>query len=440
MAGPRSAVGEWSPRKVSASIVLDGKAHPVWIEASEDLFQGADFLLPVALLPAMKVGAPLRPPGKVSPRLLSSMREVQDIFSMWESLFERVPVEAETREGIAERASGAACFFSGGMDSFHTLLRNQDEISHLIYLHRRPPNEDHSAMEASARRVRRIAEELGKSMIEVDTNLYSFAHEAHINWKYYHGAWIASAALLFQHMFHKVFIAASSTHEHLRPQGTHPVLDHLWSTEYMDFRHDGCEVRRVDKAAYIADFPVAMRWLQVCDATRGAYNCGKCNKCFRSMLNLKAHGVLERCETLPDEIDLEVVANLDLSSYTEHFLAQDSLKVLERRGTEPELTRTLKENLETSSHAIAHSGYADEQMDNALTRLRASSKDLHNLKIENRKLEARVADLTRERTRLLSHYSSRRYKLVDKAVETFLRIPGTRRAVRGMKGMIRHAE
>jgi hypothetical protein len=51
---------EWEPQKVSASLVIGREEHRVWVAANEGLFQEADFLLPVALLPAMRVGATLK--------------------------------------------------------------------------------------------------------------------------------------------------------------------------------------------------------------------------------------------------------------------------------------------------------------------------------------------------------------------------------------------
>lgn len=413
------------------SLALEGKVYPLWIEASEDLFQEPDFLLPLALLPAMKAGAPLRLPGRVSLRLLSSVQQIQDIYSMWESLFKRIPVEADTRDRDAGRASGVACFFSGGMDSFHTLLKHQEEISHLIYLHRHPPREDQSAAETNVRRVRRVAREMGKPVIEVDNNLYAFAHEAHINWKYYHGAWVASAALLFQHLFEKVLIAGSTTsnYDNLRPQGTHPVLDPLWSTELLEFHHDDCETRRVDKAARISESRVAMKHLQVCDRAEGKYNCGVCKKCLRSMIALEAVGTLKRCETLPDEIDLETVSNLDLTSYSESYFAKENLRTLKHNGADPKLIAALEGAINKGAYAIAHSGYADEQMNNLRAGLQTSMHEFRALKAKNRRLKARLEKVTREKGRLFNHYSSRRYKLADTVVEASLRIPGVRKAL-----------
>jgi hypothetical protein len=419
--------------------VIGGEEHDVSITASEELFQETDFLLPVMLLPAMRAGAALKLPGRVSPRLLTSVQQIQDIFGIWESIYKQIPVTVETRDATAEQGSGVACFFGGGIDAFHTTLKHYGEISHLIFLHRRP-TEDPSVAETNIRRARKVAEALGKSLVEVETNLHAFSDRTLVHWKYYHGMWIASTALLLQHRFRKVLIpgSATSNYNNLRPQGTHPILDPLWSTELVDFRHVGCEVRRVDKAAYIASNEVAMKYLQVCDATRGRHNCGYCKKCLRSMLNLKAAGALERCETLPKEIDPEAVRSLDLSEYSENFFARENLRALERRGTEPELIRALDEALERGGQIIAHSGYKEENLDNVRSRLQAARRRAKGLRAKSEMLAQQKSKLIKKNERLIrrnkllrisnarltARCSIRRYKLVDSIFDGASRKPG----------------
>ncbi len=48
---------------------------------------------------------------------------------------QRIGVDAEVRGGPSDLASGIACFFSGGVDSFYTLLKHREEITHIIFVH-----------------------------------------------------------------------------------------------------------------------------------------------------------------------------------------------------------------------------------------------------------------------------------------------------------------
>jgi hypothetical protein len=99
---------------------------------------------------------------------------------------------------------------------------------------------------------RGVAEGLGKELIEVETDLSAFSSPV-VGWGMYHGAALASVALLFQHLFRKVYIAATYTYSELLPMTSHPMLDPLWSTELTEIEHDGCEATRLDKTTFISE-------------------------------------------------------------------------------------------------------------------------------------------------------------------------------------------
>ena len=384
---------------MSVSITLGDQEYPVWFTASEGLGSEADFLLPLTLFPTMVMGSRLKLPGEVSPRLLSTVSRIQDIFRLWgagsrKKELQRVPVDARARGRPAGRGSGVACFFSGGIDSFYTLLKRRDEVTHLVFVHGFDIALADQALRAQASRMaREVATELGKSLIEVETNLRSFS-DALVGWQKYHGAALASVALLFQHRFRKVLIAATHSYGDLIPWGSHPLLDPLWSTELTEIEHDGCEATRAEKAADISEYGLAMDWLRVCFKNpNGAYNCGRCKKCTLTMVNLRVAGVLERCKTLPNDIDLKDVANMRWPYAS--GLAQQSLHTLERLGTEPDLARALAEAINKS-----------------------------------RPDEAELEQVRTQLANMAAHCSSRRYKLVDTIVDSALKIPGVEKLVR----------
>lgn len=126
----------------------------------------------------------------------------------------------------------------------------------------------------------------------------------------------------------------------LFPWGSHPLLDPLWSTEATRFIHHGAETARVEKAGVVARSEVAMRRLRVCWENRdSAYNCGVCEKCLRTMINLQAHGRLTECETLPSELDYARVARMPLVSPNIRAFARENLEAAEH--FDPRLARAL---------------------------------------------------------------------------------------------------
>jgi len=287
----------------------------VYFETSESIGREEDFLLPLTLPPAMITDSRLKLPGRISSRLLSTLPLLQDTFHVWGTHnwganFQHVPVDVETQNKGAKPASGVACFFSGGLDSFYALLKNTNKITHLIFVHGFDVTLANRSLRAKASHAaREVAKELGKNLIEVETNLRLFS-DSLVNWDQYHGAALASVGLLFQHLFREVLIPSGASYAELYPWGSHPLLDPLWSTDLTRFEHYGCEATRVDKAAYISNSEPAMRWLRVCWINpSGAYNCGSCDKCQLTMMNLHAAGALGRCRTLPTTLDFDVNNN-----------------------------------------------------------------------------------------------------------------------------------
>lgn len=123
--------------------------------------------------------------------------------------------------------------------------------------------------------------------------------------KEYHGAALASAALTIGGLCKKVIIPASTTYLDLTPWGSHPMLDPLWSNGTTAIITDGCETSRVKKVTdWIGQSELALKTLRVCFYD---YNCGKCEKCVRTMLALYSKGILKDCATFPSEITPKLI-------------------------------------------------------------------------------------------------------------------------------------
>ena len=309
----------------------------------------ADALVPLLLQPAMSMGQPVRIPDGVSPRLLGNLDLIQAVFSSWNPRLEPVAVVAEQREPEMPERPGVACLFSGGVDSFYTALKHQEEITHLVFVHGFDIDlADGPRRDAAVATVREVAERMGKELVEVETNLRSFS-DGHADWILYFGSAMASVALLLGPEFRRVLFAAGFAHsdwaQYPPPAGSHPGLDPLWSTEATEIVHAGADATRIEKIRYLAEQPLAMDHLLVCYQGAGApYNCGRCGKCLRTMTSLRLVGGLERCRTLPDEVDLDAVAAMwDRSGSQPQFIEQN-LRLARQR--DPELARALTSALE----------------------------------------------------------------------------------------------
>ena len=211
-----------------------------------------------------------------------------------------------------------AAFFSGGVDSFYTLLRNKEArdresfpaIDRLLCvwgfdIDLGKPGE----YERLRSQLSEAAGDLGVDLVDVAMNLQEVRFQETEWGRLSHGSALASIALALERRFRTVYIAATYTGgTPIKPWGSHPETDPLFSTSHMRIIHDGAGVARIEKTEYVSRSDVAMRSLHVCPRERSSENCCDCRKCFLVMLTLEVIGALSRCSVFRRRaIDLERV-------------------------------------------------------------------------------------------------------------------------------------
>jgi hypothetical protein len=267
------------------------------------------------LLPAMLAGEDLRIESPVSPQLLNRASEITDLLAGWRWRLSRVEVTAPSATDVIG-GSAVGLFFSGGIDSYYSLLKNMeqhpsgpDAITHLIFGFGIDTiyGYDESYRTRVSSHIREIAEETGKKVIIFETNVRSdFARPA---WTFHQGSALISSALALSPLLKRCIVSSGLPREDLKPWGSHPHLDPLWSLESLEVVHDGIESYRTHKArTHIARSELALRTLRVCfEPAQQPKNCGRCNKCIQSMIALHAAGCLEDCSTFVEPLDLKRV-------------------------------------------------------------------------------------------------------------------------------------
>jgi len=335
------------PRQATAHYRLGTRSHPVAIVASEELDRESDAFLALGLLPAMTLGVPLRVPGQVSTRLLVGARQVQEVARLWIEGGRIVEIEAESGAEPGQSEGRVGAFFSGGVDSFYTALTNRERITDLIFVHGLdiPLTGNEQLRRAASAMAREVASALGMHLIEVEADVRSFS-DRYLNWRYFNGSALAAIALLLQRRFKEVLLPATMSYALLYPETPHPMVDPHWSTESLEFRSSGTGTRRIEKIAFLANHELAMRNLRVCYQNReGAYNCGECGKCLRTMISLEVAGALDRCQTLPHDLDLGRVRRMWLSNTSQRVFALENLEALRRDARQARLARAVRTSL-----------------------------------------------------------------------------------------------
>ena len=319
--------------RAQATLTIGGKEHVLSHRVVGGVpADGYEPFVAAALPIAMRTARGLNVDGPVAPRQLEGLTGVQRILSGWYPELAPVEIEAaEPRNGTPWAERGTACFFSAGLDSFYSVLRNLERLDSLIFIHGFDVLlEDAEMRERVAELARRTAAEYGLELVEVETDIKNVSRR-YCRWgDQYHGAMLASVGLLLADRFERVLIPGSAPGTLLHPWGSHPDLDPLWGSDAVEFVHDGA-VTRAEKLELIKDSPVALDNLRVCfQRGTGELNCGRCEKCLRTMVGLKVAGVLERCSTLPDEVPLDRLARTPIPT---GFLLQRASENAAAAGT-----------------------------------------------------------------------------------------------------------
>jgi hypothetical protein len=349
--------------EVEISAVIDGfrsgdRTRRLWFRfpdrfADGIAVSGNPFM--VALMPvAARLRKVLQVDRPVSPMLLSNSRQIGRIWRNWYGL--RLAIDPPgLEEGNGKTVPpGVGCFFSGGVDSFYTVLKNLERetgdgrITHLVHVRGFDIDLRNEPMYREvSRHLEEAAGQLGLPIIMASTNIREVSR-GFTSWgRLQHGASLAAVGHCLSGLFRTMFLPATHTYEHVFPWGTHPLLDPLWSSGALVFISDGCEASRAQKIfLQIARSPVALQHLRVCYKKTGSgYNCGQCEKCLRTMVVLKVAGVLDRCSTFADSLDLDRVRNIRIKQRITESFAKDTLAELRERNEDPELQAAMEKIL-----------------------------------------------------------------------------------------------
>jgi hypothetical protein len=263
----------------------------------------------------MVAGRDLFVAAPASRRLIESVPKIIAFYQRFNKRLRPISVNVPKIEPTrGQPTEASALFLSMGLDSFYSLYRltrhpgEDAALTHFILIHGFDIALDNHKL---FRKVRSAAEDVanqcGKALIVVTTNVRRFS-EQFVHWDWHHGAALASVGLCLDGRFRRVHIACSMNPGDPQPWGSHPDLDPLWSTGTTSISDHGSGTRRADKARIVANFPLAQRYLRVCyENPGGAYNCGRCGKCVRTMLQLQAADALRKMISLPRTIPLSRV-------------------------------------------------------------------------------------------------------------------------------------
>jgi hypothetical protein len=332
--------------------------HAEWSDGpSADAFLAACF--PLA---AVHGEARVRIEGRPCPMLVEGLRTVHAWWTSWGGMPTPAPEIETAPRGhgrISTKPRRAVAFLSGGVDGLHMLMRNRrlyrkDDpafIREALFIHgfdigKRARDPENERFSTTLRRLEPVAAESGIRIVPCRTNLRHLPVPLDF-WEHRHtGAALAAVghAATLGPAF--LFIGGSYPVDTPVPWGSHPSVDGLLSSQRVTVIHDGSRFSRLQKVRDIANWPTALEALRPCPAKPGAQaNCGKCEKCLRTRLELLAAGVEETSAFGPSFTPIELWEDAAPSDVGDRAIFyHDLLPALRSRGFDS-LCRVIEEKL-----------------------------------------------------------------------------------------------
>jgi hypothetical protein len=209
------------------------------------------------------------------------------------------------------RLEPTALCFSGGVDSFYTLLRSGHEVQYLVFVIGFDMGlGDVERAATFGASLRAVAAAAGARPVVIRSNIREHPVFASVSWEHSHGGALAAIGHLLSGVAGQLLISSSHSRDDVIPWGSHWMTDEFWSSERLRVIHVGAELLRRQKLTRIAAEPIVREHLRVCwENQTPTGNCSRCEKCIRTRLTLLDCGaladfaVLEGEESLARHID-----------------------------------------------------------------------------------------------------------------------------------------
>ncbi len=233
-------------------------------------------------------------------------------------------------EALSPPAPTSALFLSGGSDSLAALRSNRGSFppGHPAFFRvaiyvptfgmRLEAFSSPRVLDLRTRQKRsieEIARRTGLRIVSVRLQSGELGEDSEFATKCSHSARLASTAHLFSGWIRSVSIAATFDASYLEPFGSHPLLDRNYASSALGIRVEEFGRSREERLASIATWHEVFPFLLVCPEgplPAGLLNCGKCEKCVRTMVALLLADGLGKPGPFPADVDAALLENLDI--------------------------------------------------------------------------------------------------------------------------------
>lgn len=357
---------------------------PVWEAPPPNL----DFAAVALVQQAASQGCDLVLEGAATRQQLDRLDEFQTIWSVWRpDLFRRIRVLADDEvEPVAGERAGAAMGFSGGVDAGFAFaahrsgilgrLTRQVDLAMLGVGWDLKPG-DEAALDAARTSAERALTPYGVPLAVV-----------HTNWRQqYCPAWFMcfnAGITSILHTFSATHSAAVHATDHsyrlelrMPPYGSNLGINHLLGNPGFPVISTGGTHRRIERVAFLGDHPALLKELRVCyKPGNGGRNCGHCEKCVRTQLELRATGL--PADAFPSPMVADDVRRATINNPTVLMHFED---ILDRLSPDDELYDVVREWVESQRLARApRVRELTERVEELEEQLRSAREELDGLR------------------------------------------------------------
>jgi hypothetical protein len=230
--------------------------------------------------------------------------------SFYPDMVQPLAIEANTRWTGVHTLPRVASFYSGGIDSLFNIAEMESytdrygsaAINDLWLVQGMDiPLPDEARWSVVKNRLRELASTnlSGMELVDIRTNARDL-HRPVVPWASMgHGPILGGIAKCFSNKVSTVLVGSGRSYPFIAPWASTPYADSLWSCERQQVRHFSARFDRQDKTQRLVDLrPELLSAARVCyENTGDSYNCGRCEKCMRTRLQLIVAGY-EKAETL----------------------------------------------------------------------------------------------------------------------------------------------
>ena len=230
---------------------------------------------------------------------------IRKLFPIWRDWwgYKAIMPDLVTRPDSATMSEANALLFSGGVDSFYSVL-NAPRQDILVSIHGFDiPLTDHARMEVLRKSLHDVSHSIGARSVVIRTNFreHPVAGRGPL-WERSHGGVLAAIGHVINEHAGQLSVSSSYGMKNPVPWGSSFMTDPFFSSDRMRINTFGMDVRREEKVPAIAHDPLVRKHLRVCWRNReGLVNCSRCGKCLMTMVSLAEAGVLNDFEAFDDE-------------------------------------------------------------------------------------------------------------------------------------------